>query len=236
MPQVDKKISAENAGWTFEDIADEFDEHVRRSVPVYDEGHDLVCKLSDFFLPPDAAVIEIGCSTGVLSKKFLDHNRRRQDITFTGIDNVESMLEQARLRCADDDRARFVNDDIVACEFEKSSMIISFCTLQFIHPRSRQEVVNKIYESLEWGGGFFFFEKVRGPDARFQDISNQLYHEFKLDRGFDEVEILNKQRSLKGVLEPFSTQGWLDLIGRAGFVDVTTFLKFICFEGFLAIK
>ena len=42
--------------------------------------------------------------------------------------------------------------------------------------------------------------------------------------------------NLKGVLEPFSTQGNLDLFKRAGFVDITTISKYICFEGFLLIK
>jgi tRNA (cmo5U34)-methyltransferase len=97
-------------------------------------------------------------------------------------------------------------------------------------------VFDKIYQSLEWGGAAIIFEKVRAPDARFQDLTVQLYHEFKLVQGFDETEVLNKQRSLKGVLEPFSTQGNLDLFKRAGFVDIMTILKYICFEGFLAIK
>ena len=51
MTQVDTNIQAENAAWSFEDIAEHFDDHVRKSVPLYDEGHDLVCKVSDFFLP-----------------------------------------------------------------------------------------------------------------------------------------------------------------------------------------
>jgi tRNA (cmo5U34)-methyltransferase len=38
------------------------------------------------------------------------------------------------------------------------------------------------------------------------------------------------------VLEPFSTQGNLDMLKRAGFVDVMTIMKYVCFEGFLAIK
>jgi len=45
-----------------------------------------------------------------------------------------------------------------------------------------------------------------------------------------------KARSLKGVLEPFSTLGNLDLLKRAGFVDVISLFKYVCFEGFLAIK
>ena len=56
------------------------------------------------------------------------------------------------------------------------------------------------------------------------------------ERDFSEAEILQKQRSLKGVLEPFSTQGNLDLMRRAGFVDIMSIMKWVCFEGFLAIK
>ena len=199
-------------------------------------GTTLVCKLSDFFVPKSATVIELGTSTGTLAEKFLRHNAHRSDMRYIGIDQIESMLELARARCAGDERVQFLNEDVVTCPLDKSTMIISYYTLQFVHPRSRQDVFKKIFEALEWGGAFVLFEKVRAPDARFQDITSQLYQEFKLDQGFDEVEILNKQRSLKGIQEPFSTQGTFDLLKRAGFVDMMTVMKHVCFEGFLAIK
>jgi tRNA (cmo5U34)-methyltransferase len=236
MTQVDPNIQAVNAGWTFENIADDFDEHVQRSVPLYDHGHELVCKLSDFFLPPGATLTEIGTATGVLAEKLLRHNAQRKDIHFIGIDSVETMVERARARTAEDDRALFICDDLTTCSLDKSTMIVSYYTMQFIHPRARQDVFNKVYEALEWGGAFLLFEKVRAPDARFQDIMAQLYVDFKFDQGFNDVEILGKQRSLKGVQEPFSTQGNLDLLKRAGFVDMMTIMKSVCFEGFLAIK
>jgi tRNA (cmo5U34)-methyltransferase len=236
MGRAGSGIEAANAGWQFENIAEAFDDHVRKSVPLYDLGHDLVCQASDFFLPPDATVIELGTSTGALAKKFLDHHRARPDIRYIAYDRVESMLAHAKAQCGADTRIQFLNEDIVETAFPRSNLVLSYYTLQFVHPRSRQAVLNKIYESLEWGGAALVFEKVRGPDARFQDFAAQLYHEFKLVQGFDEEEILNKQRSLKGVLEPFSTQGNLDLFKRAGFVDVMTILKYVCFEGFLAIK
>ena len=97
-------------------------------------------------------------------------------------------------------------------------------------------MINRIYQSLNWGGAFFMFEKVRAPDGRFQDYANQVYVEFKLENGFSETEIINKSRSIKGVMEPFSTQGNIDLLKRAGFVDIMTIQKYVCFEGFLAIK
>ena len=83
---------------------------------------------------------------------------------------------------------------------------------------------------------FILFEKVRANDARFQDIFTTLYTDYKLSQGFTPEEILSKSRSLKGVLEPFSEQGNIDLLKRAGFVDITIVFKYICFEGFLAIK
>jgi len=89
---------------------------------------------------------------------------------------------------------------------------------------------------MRWGGALLLFEKTRGPDARFQDLLTGLYNDFKLDRGYEASEILRKSQSLRGVLEPFSTQGNLDLLARAGFQDCMTILKYICFEGMIAIK
>ena len=77
---------------------------------------------------------------------------------------------------------------------------------------------------------------MRAADARFQDMMVNLYTDFKIDQGYDNDEIVGKTRSLKGVMEPFSTQGNLDLLKRAGFVDMMTVQKYVCFEGFLAIK
>lgn len=236
MSRVDREIEAGNAAWSFEDIAPHFDAHVRKSVPLYDEGHTVICQLSDFFLPKDPVVTELGVSTGALAAKFLKHNAARPDLRYIGVDVVDSMLGKARERCGEDSRVEFVNADILGYELPKSSMIVSYYTIQFVPPRARQDLINRIYNALEWGGAFLLFEKVRAPDARFQDIMAQVYQEYKLQNEFSESEILHKQRSLKGVLEPFSTQGNLDLLRRAGFSDIMTVMKYVCFEGFLAIK
>lgn len=143
MTQVDTGIQVENAGWTFENIADDFDDHVQKSVPLYDQGHELVCKLSDFFLPPNATVTEIGTATGVLAEKFLKHNARRDDIRYIGIDPVQTMIERAQARTDGDPRALFVADNALTCDLEKSNMIISYYTMQFIHGSSRRTLSRK---------------------------------------------------------------------------------------------
>ena len=234
---VGDSISVENAGWTFGGkTADTFDEHVRKSVPLYDTGHDLVCKLSDYFVKPDSLIYEIGTSTGALLHKLIKHNVAKKDVRWIGIDNEKNMLKKASQRIGRRKNVEFELADATHVDFQKSDLIISYYSVQFIHPKVRQELIDEIYNALHWGGAFIMFEKVRGQDARFHDIFSVLYNDYKLDQDYTPAEILGKTRSLKGVLEPFSTQGNLDLLKRAGFEDITTVMKYLCFEGFLAIK
>ncbi|UCA61829.1 methyltransferase domain-containing protein [Chryseobacterium rhizoplanae] len=183
----------------------------------------------------DSVCYELGCSTGTLLKNIADHNQNKK-IKFVGIEVEQDMVDFANDKLSEHENIEIVCDDILNVDLEKSDMIVSYYTIQFIKPRIRQMIFDKIYESLNWGGAFILFEKVRGADARFQDITTALYTDFKIEQGFTKEEILDKTRSLKGVLEPFSTQGNLDLLQRAGFVDVMSIMKYVCFEGFLAIK
>jgi tRNA (cmo5U34)-methyltransferase len=229
-------IAAANARWTFDDdVARTFSTHVSKSVPLYDEGHDLMCALSDFFVRDSSVCYELGSSTGVLIAK-LARRHAATGARFVGIESVPAMIVQARAECGAVPNLEFVQDDINLHPYEQADMIVSFCTIQFVPPCVRQALFDRLYRSLNWGGALLIYEKVRAPDARFQDYMASLYTDFKLDRGYSPDEIIGKARSLKRVQEPFSTQGYLDLFRRAGFVDVMTVIKWVCFEGFLAIK
>ena len=39
-------------------------------------------------------------------------------------------------------------------------LVVSYYALQFIPPKFRQDVVNKIYQALHWGGAFIWFETM----------------------------------------------------------------------------
>jgi tRNA (cmo5U34)-methyltransferase len=234
---VGQSIEASRAEWNFGGkVPETFVSHVRQSVPYYDDGHDLICYLSDFFCLQDSTCYEIGVSTGQLIKKLAVYNENKPGIRWIGLDREQAMVEKARVHCSDISNVELHNEDVLLYELDKSDFIVSYYCVQFIPARHRQELFNRIYESLNWGGAFVLFEKVRGPDARFQDIMVSLYNDFKSRNGFSAEEILNKSRSLKGILDPFSTEGNLGLLRRAGFSDVMTIMKYVCFEGFLAIK
>ena len=130
----------------------------------------------------------------------------------------------------------FIHADIVKYKFKKCDLVSSYYTMQFIEPSKRQLVLNKIFKSLNIGGSFVFFEKVRATNSKFQDIFSSNYNEFKIRNGFSKKEIFDKTRSLRGVLEPFTTKKNIAMLKKAGFADVEIVMKYNCFEGYLAIK
>ena len=231
-------IIIEDSNWKFSgETVSNFNEHVKKSVPLYIKGHELTCNLSKFFVKNDSIVYEIGCSTGVLTNKLLDANNFKSNAQFIGIDVEKDMINYANLNLTDNKKnISFKHANINSVKLKKSDLIVCYYTIQFIPPFERQQVIDKLFESLNWGGALIMFEKVRAPDARFQDIINTLYLNYKLDQGYSGENIISKMMSLKGILEPFSTQGNIDLLKRAGFEDIVSIQKYLSFEGFLAIK
>jgi tRNA (cmo5U34)-methyltransferase len=234
---VGNGIQAARGSWSFAgNVADSFVDHISNSVPLYEFGHEVVCRLSDFFVKDGSVCYELGVSTGELIRKLAKFHEARKGIRWVGIDCEQSMIDAATKHCKDCPNIELIKADLAEFPLERSNFIVSYYCLQFVPPRFRQDIYNRVFESLHWGGAFVFFEKVRAPDARFQDITTALYDDFKTERGFSDVEIMSKKRSLRGILEPYTTEAHLDFLHRAGFKDVMSVVKCISFEGFLAIK
>jgi len=235
--KVGNNINSKNALWNFGgNIPKNFVEHAKMSIPFYIEGHDLICSYSDYFVKENSICYELGSSTGELITKLAQRNYLKKNVNWIGLDSESKMVEYAKEYTKDLKNIKIICDDCTKYNFKKSDMIISYYCIQFVFPKYRQQLINEIYNNLNWGGAFFFFEKVRASDARFQDIATGWYSEWKENNGFSAEEILNKTKTLKGILEPFSTQGNIDLMKRAGFEDIISIMKYSCFEGFLAIK
>ena len=229
-------IKGVNSNWKFSgNTAKNFDSHIKKSVPLYDWSHDISLKLSDFFLNEKTNVYDLGCSTGTFLKELSIRSKEKKHI-FYGVDEIKDMCKIATKNNKKRKNVKIINKKIEDIKFKKSSLITSFYTMQFIHPSKRQYIFNKIYKNLNWSGAFIIFEKVRAPDSRFQDITIQIYNDYKIEQGFTSEEIISKSKSLKGVMDPFSSAANFQMLKRAGFKDIITILKFINFEGFLAVK
>ena len=74
-------IFKKNSNWDFKgDVYKNFDSHINKSVPLYNETHNLYLKLSDFFLQENSNILDIGCSTGTfLSKVYERHSKNNKN-------------------------------------------------------------------------------------------------------------------------------------------------------------
>tara|TARA_Y100000768_G_scaffold386484_1_gene375001 strand:+ start:1720 stop:2496 length:777 start_codon:yes stop_codon:yes gene_type:complete len=238
MSKVGDNIKSTIGAFNFSgNVHKNFEKHVAKSVPFYEEGHKLICKLSSFFSVNKSIIYDLGCSTGKLSRDIFNYNKDL-DLKVYGIDTESKMISHSTKLLSKKMKKKifYKKDDLITLKLKKSDFIVSYYTIQFIKPKFRQKIFDKIYKSLNYGGAFILFEKVRGNDARFQDIFTQIYQEFKYDQGFSKDQIYNKATSIRGVLEPFTSKANIDYMKRAGFKDITSIVKYCSFEGFLAIK
>ena len=233
--KVDKNIKSSKSNWQFNrNVVKSFDVHVSNSVPFYKISHDMVVRLSEFFLKKKSTIYDLGSSTGTLLNEIQKKNKSK-NLNLIGLDNSKEMIKSA-IKKNKNKNIKFQYSNLKDQKFKKCDMITALYTIQFLEPKYRQKLFNKIYASLNWGGAFVMFEKIRGNDARFQDILTFLYFDFKAENGLKPNEILNKEMSLRSVMEPYTINANIDFLKRAGFEDVMPISQYLCFKGFLAIK
>ncbi|MGG0667873.1 methyltransferase domain-containing protein [Lederbergia citrisecunda] len=227
-----------SSDWKFDaNIVPIFDEHVRQSVPMYDEIHRLITDISAWFLEDGTNMYDIGTSTGeVLSN--ISKTYPKKSTTLYGIDNSSEMVEKARERFSQNKNINIDSLDLTKDKYvlENACLITSVLTMQFIPHRFRQNIVNNIYKGLNKGGCFIFVEKVVGSNARFNEMWVEMYHEMKLRNGLTEKHVFEKASAIRGVMRPYTLKENIEMLDNAGFKDIDTFFKWNNFVGFVAIK
>jgi tRNA (cmo5U34)-methyltransferase len=229
-------IDIEGHRWSFGGgAAPRFDEHVEKSVPGYRDGHSIVEQLSDFFVAPDGRVIEIGCSTGALITRLA---RRHQAVGshFLGVDVVPEMVALARERANGLDNLNIQLADASRVDYTESTLVVMYYTLQFVPLWQRAELLERIFREMRPAGALVLFDKTRLPTSALQDMCNQVYDAYKLERGFTPDEIIGKARSLRGILEPLTSAENAALLRGAGFLAPHVIYKYLAFEGVIALK
>ena len=136
-----KTIFANNSAWTFSNnVANKFDHHIEKSIPMYNEFHWLGEQLSDYYLKDDSIVYDIGSSTGTFLKNLSNRHKNKNKIKYYGIDIIENMVKYAQKKNYSKN-IKYLNKDITKFKLQKSDLIISFYTIQFIQPKKRQELL-----------------------------------------------------------------------------------------------
>lgn len=229
-------LISEGQQWSFDNhVAKQFDNHIKLSVPLYEEGHELICYLSDFFMSDNAVFYEIGCSTGALIRKIYDRHSHKKNVRFVGIEPVAEMIEEAK-KHENSNNIEYVNSPIEETKLEPCNLIVSYYCLQFVKPFKRKEVCKKIYDSLLPGGAFILFEKEMIGDPKINKLITSSYLKFKIHNGFTPKEVLSKQFSLEGMMKPNTHSANVKMLFYAGFKNVASVMRCGEFNGYICIK
>ena len=234
---IDGNVLSEKANWKFDkEIVNIFDSHVRKSVPLYDNFHNIIGDLSEWFVEDNTNVYDIGASTGIGLNNLISHHINKK-VNYIGVDSSAEMLKKARNNLKNCN-VTLINGDITNSDIEiyNASFITSILTLQFIPRRKRIQVIKKAYKGLNKGGALVIVEKVIGNNARFDEMFIELYHDFKLSNGLSEKEVFAKSKAIRGVMSPNTMQENIDILKEVGFKDIDIFFKWCNFAGIIAVK
>jgi len=225
-----------SAKWEFNEfIAEIFDMHIRQSTPFYDEIQRMILELANSFITDNAIICDLGAATGEtvynLNTKYSSRNP-----TFYAIDNSLPMLRKAEIKCKNIRNVIFINEDMNNFTFPRSNLIISLYTLQFTNEDNRQDIINKIYDSLQINSAFILCEKITFDNEFISDYYIKFHEDLKRRNHINDEEIIAKKISLINVMNPITYKENYYMLKKSGFSIIQTFFQWYNFVGIIAIK
>ena len=224
-----------NKKWNFDTNISGFPIHIRKSVPFYEEGHNLILDFSDYFIQEKSVVYELGCSHGELSFKLAKKFQKIKSTNFIGIDLSKKMINYASKHYKFDN-LEYIYDDIVDYNFQKSDFFVCYYTLQFLSAPQKKRLIKKIYTSLNPGGCLIIFDKVFYDQTTLYQKFQNAYENFKLRNKLTIEEIYLKNKSLIGIMKSLKSSELKKLFKNVGFKSIELIFKCHFFEGYIVIK
>ena len=218
-------------------VAKVFDDMATRSIPGYNEVQHLTTIMARQYTKSRTRIYDVGCSTGNTLILLL-HAIRDKSIDFIGADPSPEMLAICGRKIgpfAGRNRTALLASPAEDLTFENASVIIFNYTLQFVEPRLRSAILKRAFTSLVKGGVLILSEKTN-PLTKDRKAMQSFYRQFKLDNGYSNLEIDQKDSALTGILRPFSEEKNISLLTGAGFKNVMLMQKSLQFCSFAAIK
>lgn len=236
-PVVDHVV--QDGRWRFDgQVADVFDDMLRRSIPQYDVMRDTCFTLGSRFVRYKTDVVDLGCSRGEALDPFI--RRFGAQCRYTAIECSEPMLAAARVRWKG-----YIDTGVVTvCNMDlrkdyppvESSLVLSILTMQFIPIEYRHVLFQRVYEQMLPGGAMILVEKVLGATGALDRIMVDAYLNMKRINGYTEEEIVRKRAALEGVLVPVAAKWNVDFLYQAGFRAVDCFWRWMNFAGWVAVR
>ncbi|WP_240194654.1 carboxy-S-adenosyl-L-methionine synthase CmoA [Desulfopila inferna] len=221
-----------------ERVVEVFDDMLDRSIPFYHEVIQATANLLQRLLRDDDRIVDLGCATGTTLLEFC-RLIANDSIRYLGVDNSPAMLDKGRLKAelySKKKKIEFLDQDIMNISLPDTGVFILNYTLQFIRPVLRQEFLQRVFDNLRPGGVLILGEKTIRHDPLLNRIFIDLYHQYKRQKGYSELEIAKKREALENVLIPFSIEENKTILKKVGFQSIESYFQWFNFVSFVAIK
>ena len=107
--------------------------------------------------------------------------------------------------------------------------------MPFLSKKAQVGLLKKSYKSLNSGGAFIAVNKIESNNAKFQDIFNQVYFDFKKKK-ISSSDILKKSQALRSVMSLNTETEEIKNLKQVGFKKIEIFFKYLNFIGIIAVK
>ncbi|MBW5290788.1 MAG: tRNA (uridine-5-oxyacetic acid methyl ester) 34 synthase [Candidatus Ruthia sp. Asou_11_S2] len=217
-------------------VADVFDDMVKRSVPGYQSMIEMISLSVKTYGQDNTNYYDLGASTGATSIA-LGINNPHLNNQIIALDNSPDMVKKCQQNLAGKiDNVNVICGDILDMKFENASIIVLNLTLQFIAPNNRQALIDRIYKGLNKNGALIISEKIHFDNQQKQKQITKLHLDFKRANGYSELEIANKRQSIENILITDSKQTHFKRFNAAGFKNSICHFQCLNFASFLAVK
>jgi len=219
-------------------VVNVFPDMINRSIPGYANIIHTIGRLAERHIQPHSKVYDLGCSLGAATLAVKQHCQQ-SGVEIIGIDNSQAMVERCQTYVdayRGDTQVHIVCADISEVQLEPCSMVILNFTLQFVDPKLRQQIINRIFAQLLPGGLLVISEKVRHDDPVAEALLVDLHHQFKRDNGYSELEVSQKRAALENVMRIDTPETQEQRLRDADFTTVQNWFRCFNFASWVAIK
>ncbi|MCW8162773.1 carboxy-S-adenosyl-L-methionine synthase CmoA [Stutzerimonas stutzeri] len=224
-----------------EDVARVFPDMIKRSVPGYPTIVENIGVIAAQFAQPNTRLYDLGCSLGAVTQALRRHVSQ-DNCQVIAVDNSTAMVERCREYLHAQDSmyqellpVEVLEADILALEFQSSSLVALNFTLQFIAPEQRPVLLGRIRQALVPGGALILSEKLRFEDDEEQQLLTDLHIAFKRANGYSELEIAQKRSAIENVMKPDSLETHRQRLLEAGFSKVVPWFQCLNFASLIAL-
>lgn len=193
------KIPAE---WTFSsnEVASNFDSHVREQLPWYDMATDAVALIARHYIPERGRVYDIGSSTGNIGRTLVPTLNSRH-AEFVAIDSSPQMVARYA------GPGQCVLADAMDYGYEPFDVAICFLVLMFLPSGARRDFLRGLCKLIRPGGALIVFDKTDCAGGGYlSTVIHRMTIAGKLKGGAQPAEIIEKELSIGGVQRPLSAQ------------------------------